>query len=174
MKLSLAWEQAVRNKGPMPPKGTSAMPPVLGDLLFHRRDGVALDDALRHRGEQGVRDAIDGLPDTAFAAQTDDVLAQTVATKLSIEPLKVSFDQGQADVNEITLEVRDVFGDLARVKGLRATKTFQFSGDTHLWALRPNPYDMNPPHGEVVGQTLILGMDVREHDAEQAAGNIKE
>ncbi len=147
---------------------------VLGDLLFYRRDEVALDDALRHRGEQIVRNAVDGLLDKAFSTQTDDALTENVARELSIEPLKVSFDQGRAEVKEITLEVRNVFGDHAQVKGLRATKTFQFTGDSQLWHLRPNPYDLNPPHGEIVGHTLVLGMEVREHEGEQAAGYIKD
>ncbi len=147
---------------------------VLGELLFYRRDGVALDDALRHRSEQVARETVDGLSDKDFATKTDDALAQTVANDLKIEPLKVAFDQGHAEVKEISLDVRDVFGDRARVKGLRATKTFQFTGDRLLWGLRPNPYDMNPPHGEVSGQKLVLGMDVREHNADEAAAYIKE
>ncbi len=148
--------------------------PVLGELLFYRRDGVALDDALRHRNEQVAREAVDGLSDKDFVTKTDDALAQSVANNLKIEPLNVAFDQGHAEVKEISLDVRDVFGDRARVKGLRATKTFQFTGDRYLWELRPNPYDMNPLHGDVSGQKLVLGMDVREHDADQAVTYIKD
>jgi len=148
--------------------------PVLGELLFYRRDGVALEDALRHRNEQVAREAVDGLSDKDFVTKTDDALAQSVANNLKIEPLNVAFDQGHAEVKEISLDVRDVFGDRARVKGLRATKTFQFTGDRYLWELRPNPYDMNPLHGDVSGQKLVLGMDVREHDADQAVTYIKD
>ena len=146
---------------------------VLGELLFHRRDGVGLDDVLRHQGEQGVRDAVDGLPDTVFSSESDDALTGRLVKQLSIEPLKLLLDQAKAEVKEITLEIQDVFHERARVKGLRATKAIPFTGDPNLWAFRPNPYDFNPPYGQVSGQKVILGMDVREHDAEQAASHIK-
>ena len=140
----------------------------LGDLLFVRRDRVDLDTALRHRGDVRVRELVDRIPTSAFESQTDEQIAQEVYKDASMKPLNVAFDQAKAAVEDVLLDVTNVFGERARVKGLRATKTIPFAGSAELWQFQTNPFDLNPPHGSVCGQTVIIGIDVREQESEQA------
>jgi len=140
----------------------------LGDLLFVRRDRVDLDTVLRHRGDVLIRELVDRIPASAFASQTDEQVAQEVYNEASMKPLDVAFDKAKAAVEEVLLDVTTVFGERARVRGLRATKTIPFIGSPDLWQLQTNPFDLNPPHGSVRGQTVIVGIDVREQESEQA------
>jgi hypothetical protein len=146
----------------------------LGDLLFVRRDRVDLDAVLRHRAEAKVRELVDGLSESAFANQTDEQLAQEVYKYAQLMPLRVDFDKATAAVKEVPFETNSVFGERLRVKGLRATKTIPFTGDADLWHLLTNPHDMNPPHGAVSGQTVVIGIDVREQEGDQANSYISD
>jgi hypothetical protein len=147
---------------------------VLGELLFWRRDGADLDGALRHQGEAGLQGLVDALSEGDLRTETDDALIQRISAKASISPLRVLFDQGEPDVREIMIETENVFREGIRVKGLRATKSFPFSGDTELWHLRTNPYDMNPPRGIVDRRAVTVGMEVRDHEGNQAAAHIED
>lgn len=146
----------------------------VGDLLFFRRDGVDLDAVLRHRADVKVREWVDAIPESAFANQTDEQLTQEVYKKANLMPLDVAFDKATAGVAEVSFETNNIFGDRARVKGLRATKSIPFAGEPDLWHLLTNPHDMNPPHGSVNGQTVVIGMDVREQEGEQAKAHIND
>lgn len=64
---------------------------VLGDLLFYRRDQVALDDVLRHQVEL-LRDRVDALPDKLFTEKSDEEIAAHVAKESMIQALKVDFE----------------------------------------------------------------------------------
>jgi hypothetical protein len=145
---------------------------VLGGLLFFRRDGVDLDHMLRHQGDAVIRGLIERLPDADFDSRSDEELVVQITASTRVQPLEVAFDKATADVKEVTLDINDMFGDRARVKGLRATKKIPFTGDRNLWELRTNPYDTNPPRGEVMGQAVVIGMEVPEHEAGQAASYI--
>ncbi len=147
---------------------------VLGELLFWRRDNVDLDAMLRHRGDAGVRREVEALAEQVFTTESDDTLVERVLAKTRIAPLVVSFDDGKAHVAEIMVDVTTVFGERARVKGLRATKVFPFTGEPDLWQLRSNPYDMNPPRGMVDRHALTVGMEVRDHEGDQAAAHIED
>jgi hypothetical protein len=143
---------------------------VLGELLFYRRDQVDLDTVLRARSEH-LRKKIDGLPDRTFHEKTDHEIAQNLADSEAIEPLKLDFDNAQAAVSEVQVEVHDDYGfdrGPVRVAGLRATKSIPFTGDRELWRLRTNPFDLNPPRGEVRDQNLVIGIEVPVQQADQA------
>jgi hypothetical protein len=146
----------------------------VGDLLFVRRDRVDLDAVLRHRAEVKVRELVDEIPDSDFANQTDEQLTQEVYQRASLMPLDVAFDKATPGVREISLETNSVFGERVRVKGLRATKSIPFTGNSDLWHLLTNPHDMNPPHGSVTEQTVVIGIDVREQEGEQAKAYIND
>jgi hypothetical protein len=150
---------------------------VLGDLLFYRRDQVDLDHVLRHQVEL-LRQKVDALPDTFFAQKTDEEIANHIATEAAIEPLQVDFANAVAAVREVQVERRDDFGfDRGRgvhVPGLQATKTIRFKGDKALWHLRTNPFNMNPPHGDVRADTVVVGISVPAHAADEAARYIDE
>jgi hypothetical protein len=143
---------------------------VLGDLLFYRRDQVGLDDVLRR--EVGLlRDRVDALPDKFFAESSDDQIATFLAEQHAIQPLRVNFGAAKASVIETQLEVHDQFGfrrGPVRVPGLLATKSIPFQGDPDLWRLRTNPFNMNPPHGEIRGNTLVIGISVSTQEADEA------
>lgn len=148
---------------------------VIGDILFYRRDGADLDGVIRHNTNR-LREVVDKLPDRLFSERTDEEIADQIAQSERIEPLEVDFAAGVPKVEETQVEFRSDFGfdrGPARVPGLRASKTIPFKGDPALWHLRTNPYNMNPPHGEVRGQNLVIGMSVPAQQAEQAAQYIE-
>ena len=144
---------------------------VVGDLLFYRRDQVGLDDALRHQVGL-LRGKVDALPDKLFPEKSDDEIAAHIAKEHAIEPLVVDFNAATPTVQETQVEVHDGFGfdrGPVRVAGLRATKSIPFKGDPELWRLRTNPYNLNPPRGEVRGNKLIIGISVPAQQADEAA-----
>jgi hypothetical protein len=149
---------------------------VVGDLLFYRRDQVALDDVLRHQIEQ-LREKVDALPDALFSETSDEEICAQIARQEAIEPLALDFGAAKPSVREMQIEVQDRYGFQSgpiRVAGLEATKSIPFKGDPELWRLRTNPWDMNPPHGEVRGNTLVIGITVPAQQAEEAAKYIDE
>ena len=148
---------------------------ALGELLFYRRDQVGLDDVLRHQVGL-LRGKVDALPDKLFSEKTDEEIAQYLADENAVEPLSVDFSAAKANVQETQVEVHDQFGfnrGPIRVPGLLATKAIPFKGDSELWRLRTNPFNMNPPCGEVRGNTLIIGVAVPAQQADEAARYIE-
>jgi hypothetical protein len=148
---------------------------ALGDLLFYRRDQFGLDDELR-RQVGLLRGKVDALPDNLFSENTDEQIAQYIAKENALEPLSVDFAAAKANVQESQVEVQDQFGfnrGPIRVPGLLATKSVPFKGDPGLWRLRTNPFNMNPPRGEVRGNMLIIGIAVPAQQADEAARYIE-
>jgi hypothetical protein len=149
---------------------------VLGELLFYRRDQVDLDDVLRRQVEL-LRNCADALPDKLFADKTDEEIAAQIAAETTIQSLKVDLAAAKASVQEVQIEVHDRWGyerGSVRVPGLKATKAIPFTGERDLWHLRTNPYNLNPPHGEVRGDKLIIGIEVVAHQADEAAKYIED
>jgi hypothetical protein len=143
---------------------------VIGELLFYRQDRVDLDAVLRHHVTL-LRDKVDSLPEQLFSQKTDEEIADQLAASEAIEPLRVDFASAKAQVEEVQVEVHDQFGferGPIRVPGLRATKTIPFRGDRDLWHLRTNPFNLNPPRGEVRGQSLVIGIEVPAQQADEA------
>ena len=147
---------------------------VLGELLFWRRDNVDLDAMLRHQGDAGVRLVVEAVAEQVVTTESDDTLVERVLAKTRIAPLEVEFDDGKANVAETMVDITTMFGERVRVKGLRATKAFPFTGQIDLWHLRTNPYDMNPPRGTVDHSLLTVGMEVQDHDGDQVAAHIED
>lgn len=150
---------------------------VLGAPLFFRRDQVDLDHVLRHQAEL-LRQKVDALPDAFFAQKSDEEIAAHVAKEATVEPLQVDFANAVPEVHEVQVERRDDYGfdrgRSARVPGLQATKTIRFKGDKALWHLRTNPWNMNPPYGDVRADTVVVGISVPAHAANEAAKYIDE
>jgi hypothetical protein len=141
---------------------------VIGELLFYRRDGGDLDDVIRHN-QNRMREVVDQIPERLFSERTDEEIADRIAQSERIEPLEVNFAGAVPKVEETQVEFRSDFGFDHGPARLRATKTIPFKGDPALWHLKTNPYNMNPPRGEVRGQNLIVGMAVPTQQADQAA-----
>ncbi len=149
---------------------------VLGELLFYRRDQVGLDDVLRHQVDL-LRGRVDELPDNLFAEKTDEEVAAHVVAKHVIEPLKLDLATATASVEEVPVEVHDRWGyerGPVRVSGLRATKSIPFTGEEDLWRLRTNPFNVNPPRGDVRGRNLVIGIEVAAQQADEAAKYIED
>lgn len=147
---------------------------VIGDLLFFKRGGPDLDDVLRHQAEVVLRQTVENIPEKEFTQHSDDELVGRVVSSATVKPLEVAFDQAKADVQETTVDVTGRFdydmgdGRPVRAKGFRATKAIPFKGNPELWHLKTNPWGMNPPRGEVRGQTLVVGISVPEAEASRA------
>jgi len=144
---------------------------AIGEILFFDRAGPDLGEVLRYQASQGLSQAVDAIPEELFANSTDEVLAQRAAERANVHPLTVEFDKAEPRVAATTVTVSD-FGQMRRVKGYRVTKTIPFHGDPHIWKLRPNRWDSNPPRGEVGQSHLIIGIDVQDAQAERAADAI--
>jgi hypothetical protein len=149
---------------------------ALGNLLFWRRDQVGLDDFLRHQVDH-LREKVDVLPEKFFSEKTDAEIAAYIAKEEAIQPLTVDFSAAKPNVQETQVEVHDQFGfnrGPIRVPGLLATKSIPFKGDPGIWSLRTNPFTMNPPRGEVRGNTLIVGISVPTAQADEGARYISQ
>lgn len=66
------------------------------------------------------------------------------------------------------------WGETGTVKGLKVTKVIPFEGEAVLFELQPNSSDLNPPRGTVRGRTVIIGMEVAEHETETAVKYIEQ
>lgn len=141
---------------------------VIGDLLFWSGRGASLDDHLRHALQSAVPAEVDRLPASDFADKSDDEIVDVLVEKMKAEPIELRLDEAEPDVVEKNVDVRDVFGGTAIVPGLRVAKVVPFEGEEGLFKLTPNQWDTNPPHGQVRGQQLTVGMEVRASDDEQA------
>lgn len=149
---------------------------ILGELLFYRRDQVDLDAVLRREVET-LRQHVDALPDKLFSEKSDEEIAAHIAKEVAIQPLELDFAAAVSSVEETQVEVRDSFAfdrGTVRVPGLKAMKAIPFKGDRDLWRLRTNPFNMNPPHGDVRGDKLVIGITVPAQQAEEAAKYIEE
>jgi hypothetical protein len=143
-----------------------------GNLLFFSPDQGDLDSALRDK-VNSLRRRVDALPHKTFVEKSDDEIAALVANEAAVQPLEVDFDSAQASVTETQVQTRPGF-DAVLVPGLKATKTVPFKGDRDLWSRRPNPWDMNPPRGDVHHDVLVVGISVPAQQADEAARHIKE
>lgn len=145
---------------------------VIGSVLFFNPRGPDLDDVLGHQSSgEGMRKAVEGLPASTFE-QTDEEIAKVVAAEMSVTPLQVDFDRAKPSVEETTVDVSHEFDygfpRGGRAPGLEVTKTIPFTGERQLWQLKTNPYNMNPPRGEVHHGEVRIGLTVPTNQAESA------
>ena len=149
---------------------------VLGDLFFYAGFGkrATLADALRNSLDAGVRAEIDKLKESDFAAHDDAALVAKIVEKCRAEPIVLKRGESVGDAKPIKISVNDHFGGQVSVDGLRVTKTIPFDGDAVLFELQPDQYDLNPPRGIVRGQNVVLGMEVRQSQSEEAIRYIEE
>lgn len=149
----------------------------LGDILFWNNRGPALDDVLRYNAEQ-LRAKVDELDDSIFDKQEDGEIVAFLMKSESIQALSIDLNLATPHVRETQIEVSDDYGFSGRgrvkVRGLEATKAIPFTGDPNLWSLRPNPFDLNPPRGIIQGNSLVVGITVREQQTEDAKRYIGE
>ncbi len=148
---------------------------VIGELLFYsgfRR--ATLSDALRHNLQNNVSAEVERLSDAVFQQKSDEELVAQIVERCKANPLVLQLDKAQGGAEPRRLDVQDVFGDRATVNGLRITKAIPFEGDAALFQLQPDTSDLSPPRGEVHGNRVLIGMDVRESESERAIRYIEE
>lgn len=146
---------------------------VIGDLLFWSGRGPALSDVLRHNLENEVPAQVDRIHASEFETKTDEELTAAIVAQAKAVPLSLRLDEADANVSEMSVNVQDFFGGTANVPGLRVTKIVPFDGEAAFFNMTPNSWDTNPPRGEVRGQKLIVGMEVRESESESAVQYIE-
>jgi hypothetical protein len=140
--------------------------------LFIRQDRVTLGMWIQYRADAGVRSLVEALPEAAFAKMSDEQIIEQIADEASLAPLEVDFDHAKANVQETTVEINNIFGRRAGVKGLRATKTIPFKGSPDLWHLLPSRHGTSHPEGYVSGRTVVVGVDVPANEADTAPTRI--
>lgn len=92
---------------------------------------------------------------------TDEQIAKGIAEEAAFQPLVVDFDNPLKNAASTTVRVHD-FGREIEVEGLLGTYSFHFTGDAALFGMRPNSL-MNPPHGTVEGNRVIVGVTGRNN-----------
>lgn len=130
---------------------------IIGNALFLDRD---LDSYLRAQVgavDNHVRQHVS----KADLVNTDAEIAQRLLPAARVEPLQVDFDNPQKDVSETRVQVRDHFSGTVVIDGVRATRSFAFTGDPGLFRLRTNPYSSVLPHGEIRNGRVVIGMEYR-------------
>lgn len=149
---------------------------VLGNLFFYAGFGkrATLADALSNSLDSGVRAEVDRLNGSDFSSHDDAVLVDKIVDKCRVEPIVLKLDEAVGDAGHIKITVNDHFGGQVSVDGLRVTKTIPFSGDAVLFELQPDQSGLNPPRGTVLGQNVIIGMEVRQSQGEEAVRYIEE
>ena len=133
---------------------------VIGNVLFYKVD---LSDYLRRLATDELWQEVNRLQDGDFAMHPDEKLVEQVVAKASRTPLEVAFDKAP----KVEVPTVDVTGRSDYDMGFRVTKAIPFKGDRQLWDMKPNPRGMNPPHGEIRVQELIIGIKVAASEKDQ-------
>lgn len=130
---------------------------LIGEALFRNGD---LDNYLRAKiadVDNYVRQHVA----KADLEKTDAEIAQRLLLAARVVPLVVDFDHPEKDVREAHVQGHDVINGRVTINGVRATRSFVFTGDADLFQLRTNPWSSGIPHGEVRGNTVIIGIEGR-------------
>jgi hypothetical protein len=128
----------------------------VGEALFIRGD---LDAALRHQIST-LKSFVDGRYDGLRGQFDDDSIIATLAKEAAIAPLEVDFDNPLKDVQAARVRVHD-WGREIEIDGVRATRSYPFSGDAGLFDLKPNQYWSMLPRGYVSGRSIVVGIEGR-------------
>ncbi|MGX5806039.1 hypothetical protein ACWGS9_33240 [Bradyrhizobium sp. Arg314] len=134
---------------------------IIGEALF-RKNG--LDNYLRAQVgavEEHVRKNVTKVD----LSKTDAEITRQHLPNARVEPLQVDFENPQKDVSEARVRVHDGFDGAVIIDGVRATRSFAFTGEPALFSLKTNPYSSVLPYGLITGGRIVIGMEGR-NDAE--------
>lgn len=134
---------------------------IIGNVLFLEE---SLDRYLRAQ-EGAVDNHVRQKVSRVDLIKSDAEIVHALLPDARVAPLKVDFDNPQKDVQEARVRVHDMFDGMVEIDGVRATRSFAFTGDPGLFRLRTNPYSTTLPHGEISIRRVIIGMSGR-NDAE--------
>lgn len=131
------------------------------DLLFAAMDAFGVQEHQKREVASAIA-SID--PNRLLNTNVDDLVGYVVEKYRIDVPV---LDEAGMHLNHAESQ-RDVYGDPMRIafhmghrEPLHVTGTefiveVPFSGDAELFRVRPSTYDSGPPHGDVVGNTLVF------------------
>lgn len=146
------------------------------DYLFCQGD---LDATLRSH-ESTISGRIDRIPPDQFMnARIEDVVEHVLA-EMTIEPLVIYEDRAEMDQSETRIDVsqwrdRNLFHDPGPiyVPGVRVSVLIPFTGDSSLWALKPNRWQSIFPRAQL-GRSTRGGVQNIAIDLSQPADEPQE
>jgi len=142
------------------------------DLLFHGQG--ELRNYFEHIKITAKKE-IQGFDTDYILNTSEEDLARYLVDKYSLDaPIldpekKYVCNQAEVDIDVSQDRMRAVFdrSQPCYVKGISLTIAVPFSGDESLFQFRPNPFNYNPPRGEVVNQEVHLIYRQIEHNPEE-------
>lgn len=130
-------------------------PLIIGSPLFRNND---LDSYLRAQVgaiDNHVRQNVGN----EELGKTDAEIAAGMMAEARVEPLHVDFDNPKKEAREARVQVSDTFSGRVTIDGVRATRSFAFTGDAGLFNLRTNPFSSVLPYGEVQSGRVTIGLE---------------
>lgn len=142
------------------------------DLLFHEQGELR---NYLERVKLTVRKEIEDFDTNYLLNTSEEDLVRYLVDKYSFDaPIldpenKYVYNQSEVDIDVSQDRMRAVFdrSQPCYVKGISVTIAVPFSGDETLFQFRPNPFNYNPPRGEVVKQEVHLIYQQIEPDPEE-------
>jgi hypothetical protein len=118
-------------------------PPIPG-ALFWRDDFPTFSQQLLREAVSQAR----GL--TAKDVKNANDAIDKIVEVLRLEPVTVHSDTAKFSISDVSRRGS---------QGESSTLTVSFTGTSALIHVRPNPHGLNPPHGEVAGNTISVVLD---------------
>ena len=139
----------------------------MSDLLFYPGD---LSATLRAHREKALAAARKIPANRSLKVPIED-LVEELYDEYRVTPVELDLDAARssgAKDKEVTVGGWD--GQRVDVPGTRVEWRIPFAGDSNLFKLRPSQFTLNPPRGNVRGQTIVLSHEGR---APLDAGKVK-
>lgn len=129
-----------------------------GNPLFYANN---LDQYLRSQ-LAGLEAHLSKNVQSRHLAESDDEIVTRLLPEARVGALKVDFENPIRDVQEAQVQVSDQFrGGSITIAGVRATKSFPYTGDQALFDMKPNRFTMRLPYGIVSRTHVILTYEGR-------------
>ena len=135
---------------------------VIGKPLFREGD---LSNYLRAQ-EGAIESHVRTTVTKSDLSKSDAEIIAGMMPGARVNPIAISFDAVQKSVAEARIAVNDHFSGRVQIDGVRATRTFPFSGDAKLFDLRPNQWTTVLPYAEVRSGQVVIGFEGRADDPE--------
>lgn len=104
-------------------------------------------------------------------ASGDEELVVHILVEARVDPLVIDFDRPAKSVSPKRISVRD-YDRVIEIDGVRATRTYAYVGDPQLFRYSPSTWSGSVPRGNVVGNSIVVGVEGR-NDAEELRATIQ-